>query len=350
MEFSTLLHNKKLKRIARHVGYWLFWLLLYASVNAFNSNIDFFSWIWVELQVMCIKLPFTYFAMYYLVPQILFKGEYVKFFFLTALSAAVGGLGIWGFHYYILAEMAGYQRPASFINVGYFFKSLDLIYIATFPVIYKMQQHYVAQEKRNQQISQQKLQAELELLKHQLHPHFLFNTLNNLYGLILAKDQKAGDSILYLSSLLSFMLYDCTTDFISLEKEIAQLKNYIELEKIRYGSRLQISFETAGNIEANRIAPLLLFVFIENAFKHGVGKNLRDSWIRVNLWVDENQLVFMIENNKEPGYLPDTATDQKGGIGLANIRKRLELIYPDSHTLTIADGDTYIINLTLSLL
>ena len=152
---------------------------------------------------------------------------------------------------------------------------------------------------------EQKLGAELKVLKNQLHPHFLFNTLNNLYSMVLTQHPRASEVVVRLSDIMSYMLYDCERRLIDLEKEIENLKNYIELEKIRYGKRLDISFETGGKIAGKSIPPLLLLPFLENAFKHGVGKNERASWVRINLWVNDEELTYLVENS-----LPDVPSSE----------------------------------------
>ena len=216
-------------------------------------------------------------------------------------------------------------------------------------MILKMLQHQTLQEKQNALLVEQKLKAELRVLKNQLHPHFLFNTLNNLYSLVLIQHQKSADVVLRLSDMMSYMLYECERPLIDLEKEIEHLNNYIELEKIRHGKRLNFSFEMGGDVQGKSIAPLLLLPFLENAFKHGVEKDEKDSWIRINLWVKNNQLTYFVENslpeNKEEDNLPKT----QSGVGLTNVKKRLELLYSNAHNLEIIDNESFLIKLNINL-
>jgi sensor histidine kinase YesM len=341
------------ERISRHVAYWIFWILVYATMNTYKSDLTFFSWVGVELVVMIVKVPFTYFVLYFLVSKFLIKRKYLIFMILTGIASYIGSIGIMYLYQSYLFELMGIvKKKYSLSNLSFsslFYSALDLFYIATFPVIFKLHQSYLFQEKTNQQIQEQKLRAELELLKHQLHPHFLFNTLNNLYGMVLTKHPKAADVVLHLSNMMSYMLYECNTSFIALEKEIEHLKNYIELEKIRYGNRLNISFESGGEIENQLIAPLLLIGFIENAFKHGVGNQVQQSWIRINLWVENQQLSFLIENSLNTQAPQKEEIMTKGGIGLSNIQKRLDLMYPSRYQLKIECKDTYLVHLKLNL-
>lgn len=338
------------ERISRHIAYWAFWLLLYATMNSSNSNHSFGEWMRVELVIMTVKLPYTYFMIYFLVPRYLLRQQYYGFIWWTLVATSIGGTIIWSFYYYYWPSLIEYPTGGRFMCSSYFYKAIDLVYISTFPVIYKLYQHYLQQEAKNREMVEQKLHAELELLKHQLQPHFLFNTLNNLYSLIITNNKNSADVVLRLSNIMSYMLYECNAKFISLDKEIEHLKNYIELEKIRYGKRLSVSFEEGGDINGKMIAPLLLIGFVENAFKHGAGKQVDGAWIRLNLWVDKTTMYFMIENSVDRNEQQTKSTIPiKGGIGLNNVRKRLELLYPEKHHLKIESNDTFLVHLQLEL-
>jgi two-component system, LytTR family, sensor kinase len=338
------------ERLTRHLIYWLFWLVLYATVNTSNNpNSSFFTWLWVELSVMSVKVPFTYMMIYVLVPHFLIQRKYLQFACLAVLGAIIGGFTISGLYYLRLAVLIGYPQPSVFLTPGIFFKVLDLLYVSTFPTIYKLYQFYRKAEIVQQEMNAQKLNAELELLKNQLQPHFLFNTLNNLYGMILTNDKNAAPAVLRLSNIMSYMLYECNSPFIALEKEVEHLKAYIELEQIRYGKRLEVSFECGGAMNKHQIAPLLLIGFVENAFKHGAGSHNETAWIRINLWVENGQMDFIIENNLPTKISENENFKVKSGIGLRNIHQRLALIYPDQYTLKIEQSDSFLVHLKLNL-
>ena len=307
-------------------------------------------WVLVELIVMTIKLPFTYFVIYYLFSNFLVKKRYSSFFIYGLLLAIIGGFGMWILYYFFIMPNLFEITPKHFWNFKISYKILDLIYIASLPIILKLLQRQVRQEKQTLQLAGQKLSAELKLLKNQLHPHFLFNTLNNLYGMVLTNHPKSSDVVLRLSEMMSYMLYECERNSIALEKEIANLENYLAIEKIRYGKRLEISFETDGAIHGKIIAPLLLIPFVENAFKHGVENNENQSWIRMNLWVENNHLNFMIENSiaENKGEIEGFQKEQSG-IGLSNVQKRLDLLYPNRHTLKTKHQDSFLVKLNLEL-
>ena len=196
---------------------------------------------------------------------------------------------------------------------------------------------------------QQEKEAELKLLKAQLNPHFLFNTLNNLYGLSVLKSDKLPSLMLKLSDLLRYSLYETSSVLVPLEKEIQYLENYISLEKIRLEDKTTINFEVSGNILSIKIAPMLLIVFVENAFKHLGVLNDKKSFVSVKIIEDNDELFFRCENSIDVSETENHQLEKgKSGIGLANVKKRLALLYPDKHQLKIEKTNTlYSINLKL---
>ncbi len=190
--------------------------------------------------------------------------------------------------------------------------------------------------------------VELQLLRSQLHPHFLFNTLNNLYSLTLERSYDAPHIVLKLSALLRYILYECNEPTVELGKEVQLLKNYIELEQSRFGERVDISISCSGDIQNRRIAPLLLLPFVENSFKHGVHEATGKTWISLYLHVEGGSLIFKMLNGRE-GQAPDNLAIT-GGLGLQNVRKRLNLLYPGRHQLKImAAEDTFMVTLQIQL-
>ncbi|HSF44542.1 MAG TPA: histidine kinase, partial [Chitinophagaceae bacterium] len=178
-----------------------------------------------------------------------------------------------------------------------------------------------------------------------VHPHFLFNTLNNIYSFSLERSPKTPQLILKLSSILSYMLYDCRASLVPLDKEIEIMKNYIDLEKERYGNRIEISQQITGDINSRKIAPLLMMPFLENAFKHGTSEDLEKPWLSIDIEVRQNTLWCKIVNSKSD--FPKQGTK---GIGIENVKKRLALLYPGTHELVMQDeGDFYAVALSLKL-
>lgn len=183
-------------------------------------------------------------------------------------------------------------------------------------------------------LESKKAKAELSLLKSQINPHFFFNTLNNLYGLTVEKSDDAPNVVLKLSDMMRYTIYMGKEDLVSLKDEIDYLQNYIELHKIRYQKKVDIQF-TYSNISDYKIAPLLYIIALENAFKHGVEKLTENAYIHIHISTDNDRICFEIENNFE---IPETKQDS--GIGLDNLKQRLQLLYPNKHLLTIENGDS----------
>lgn len=185
---------------------------------------------------------------------------------------------------------------------------------------------------------QMALNSELNFLKAQIHPHFLFNTLNNLYALTLNNSPASPNVVLDLSQILRYMLYECNTDYVLLKKDVEIIKNYIALEQLRYGDKLDLNLKIKGEITGQHIAPLLMIPLIENAFKHGASEMIDDAWINIVLEVEPTSIKLKVSNSKpmehQQGY-----RSHFGKIGLANVRKRLELIYPETHHLMIHDEE-----------
>ena len=205
------------------------------------------------------------------------------------------------------------------------------------------------ERKKNElvQFEREKKEMELFALKSQIDSHFLFNTLNNIYGLALKKSDLTPQSILYLSEILNFVIYETKNDFYPLSKEIQLIKYFIELEKMRYGDSFSIDFEADDIDEDSFITPLILFTFLENSFKHGVSKTIHNPWVKIRLKSGVSEIFFEIENSV-PENSETPSRDGNKGIGLENIRRRLTLLYPQMHKLiTRRDENSFYAGLTL---
>lgn len=179
---------------------------------------------------------------------------------------------------------------------------------------------------------QEKATAELQLLKAQVHPHFLFNTLNNIYSFSLRRSPVAASLVGKLSDTLHYMVNDCEASFVPLQKEIKMLLDYTGLESVRYGNRLQLQTNITGDAEGKMIAPLLLIPLLENSFKHGTSQMIDTCWIKMDIQIHESRIDFSLKNSKPVNGVQQ---DKRNGIGLANVRKRLALLYPGSHELRL---------------
>lgn len=189
---------------------------------------------------------------------------------------------------------------------------------------------YIAQKQKAELINQNQA-SELALLRSQINPHFLFNTLNNIYSLVYKKSDNAPEAVMKLSSIMRYMLYDAVEEKVPLEKEIEYLKSFIELQELRLMNKNFVRFDITGQVQGCTISPMVLIPFIENAFKHG-SKQVKSPGIEVDLDIQEKQIAFKVKN-----YIAKSASekDEAGGIGVHNINRRLELIYPGQHRLDV---------------
>ena len=186
----------------------------------------------------------------------------------------------------------------------------------------------------------------MAILKGQINPHFLFNTLNNIYSLALKKSELTADAVVKLSEMLDYLLYECNAQMVDVKKEIKLIQNYIYLQKIRYGGRLDIQFK-AENINDQKIPPMIILPFIENSFKHGAGNQSNKVWIKIHMGVENNCMEFNIVNSKSH-QKKAARKHAPGGIGLENVKKRLGLLYQNEYSLVIEDlSDTFSVKLSI---
>ena len=206
----------------------------------------------------------------------------------------------------------------------------------------------IEMERRNRQLEKEKLESELKFLKSQLHPHFLFNALNNIYFLIKKDPETAAEALAGFSNLLRFQLYDANNSYVSLDKEIEYLQQFADIAQLRKGEKFKVNWDLPKNTQNVQIAPLLLMPLIENAFKHGSNKNGEiDILLKID---DQHQLQFQITNSKEENKSQGVEGFEEGGIGLINIQKRLKLMYPNRHSFSVNETATiFMIELTVDL-
>ncbi len=218
---------------------------------------------------------------------------------------------------------------------------------AAIAVIIKLTKMWYHNERQVGELQSVQLEAELKMLREQVNPHFLFNTLNNLYGLVDKNTQHAQQMILGLSRIMHYMLYESNHAVTSLGKEMACIRDYVELEKIRYAGNLSVSVYHEAETENLQIVPLLLFPLVENSFKHGASEAVGAAWVNIQFTVDRSEFIFKIENTRASDHHP---ISRPGGIGLANVKRRLELAYEGDHDIDIIDGhETYLVVLKIKL-
>jgi two-component system, LytTR family, sensor histidine kinase AlgZ len=340
-------------RLLRHVLYWLlhiiFWTLLLNFMLRRNSVAQDFSLLHNLFNVACwlpVAIPYSYLLAYFIVPKLLLREKFVQFIF-AALLWIVAGVAInYYYRVYILIPTQEAMQFTPIVRGGWQLTSYILLVVhGTNVAILKLFKHWFKKQQEWMQAEKEKVTAELQLLKAQIHPHFLFNTLNNIYSFSLENSSKTPELILKLSALLSYMLYDCSKDAVSLGKEIEIMKSYIDLEKERYGNNIDISWMVSGAIDGKHIAPLLMLPFLENAFKHGTSEQVEKPWLSVEIAANDNEVKCKMINSKNPGSF-----GKNGGIGLQNAMKRLKIMYPDKHELKINDeGNFFVVSLMVHL-
>ncbi|MEJ7693878.1 histidine kinase [Daejeonella sp.] len=287
----------------------------------------------------------AYLNLHYFLPRYLLQKRYLAYFTAVILSV-IGYLIVQSFYdYYLYGYVVGPLRNSNLLeSLSYNFFS-TLWYLGLMLAL-KLSIDWYGQQLVIQKITVEKLNAEVDFLRAQVNPHFLFNILNNLYALTLKKSELAPDVVLKLSEMMEYMLYDSTDDKVLLEKEVTYLNNYMELERLRFSDEPAISMKVNAVFNGHEIAPLLLLPLVENAFKHGLSTQSENSWLTVNIGLDKSILMLLVENSKSTSVISKT----KGGIGLLNLQKRLELLYPSRHQLVLEDkNDSFLAKLVIEL-
>ncbi|OQP63966.1 hypothetical protein A3860_21325 [Niastella vici] len=337
--FTTRQPHKYLRHILFWIAHSLFWVFW---AGAFF--VDYKKWVsfmW-ELHLkysLLITIGYTYLVVYFLLPRFVAQKKYALFgillFFFTGLFYTLYVLNFF--------RIKNEQEPSTdnqILMTWYFSMNFIIngppVACAIFLALKMLKTYYIKIEEK-QLLVKENTQAELQLLKAQVHPHFLFNTLNNIYSFSLTQPSHAGTLVLQLSNTLRYMINDCAAVRVSLEKEIQLINNYIGLESVRYGNRLTMQTSIKGDYEHKMIAPLLMLPFVENSFKHGIGMMRGPQWINLELLIQDNRLYFTISNSKP---LQPAPTNGNEGIGLINVQKRLQLLYPQQHELKIESTES----------
>jgi len=334
-----------------HSFFWIavwFFFVYFFSYNSDNTTYV----IWFSSFLLPVTMIVSYFVVYGLIPKYLLTKKYKLFalysFYTLVLSTYLIVLAILG-SFIFLSNMNITNMPPMSKN---FVFVLILVYLIVIIISFvSILNHNFKNISKNKELQNKILEAqlqfkdqELQYLKKQIHPHFLFNTLNTIYGFALKKSENTADVILKLSNLLDYILYQVNKPKVSLTEEILHLKEYISLEKIRFQDSLKVNFSHNDFDNSIQIAPMLLIPFVENAFKHG---SLINGFltIEINLVVKDNKLDFSIKNS----VVEDSTNSQKKGIGLENIKKRLDLHFKDNYKLEIYNSEgMFNVNLSIS--
>ena len=322
-------------RVWRHIAFWLanviFIVLLYSPIlGLWRSVIHNFIW-------LPARFLYTYPLILWFIPKYLLKNRYIIFSILAIFWGIAGWLLNVYFRQYLFDPILEFLKFAHVVQgSGQPGSYLELVITATFASMIVVFKYWIKTQRQWMQAEKDKITIELQLLKAQVHPHFLFNTLNNIYSFSLENSPKTPGLILKLSSLLSYMLYDCKAEEVLLEKETEIMKNYIDLEKERYGNKIEISWNVSGELKNKYIAPLLMLPFLENAFKHGTSEQLEKPWLSAEISIEQDTLRCKILNSKNANV---PRSDR--GIGIQNVKKRLAFLYPGMHELKMNDNENF---------
>ncbi len=329
------------------LGYWLSFGLFYGSAT--GAYRETFTELLISLPV---KMLFTYSILYYLIPKYLLtrkNGIFIGMLILTCIFFGLLQRAIYSIQ--IVQNLCLENSSLAFTPITVVKSLISMYIVAALAIMIKLIKQIYKSEKAQQELAQRTLEAELNFLKSQIHPHFLFNTLNNLYALTLKNSPKAPEVVLKLADLLDYMLYECNASHIPIEKEIDLIDNYLSLEKLRYGNRLDASFNYSAENMEQEIAPMLILPFVENSFKHGASLTTDVNYVAIDLIVRNGMMVLKVENGKPSHVKPSTKKNPlHQGIGLNNVNRRLELLYKGKYDLQIFDEeDSFLIVLKLEL-
>jgi hypothetical protein len=340
---------KTLARIFLHVLFWCAVLLFFtyffgAGSDSFNDTLLF------SLYLMPVTIATTYVSIYKLIPEYLVTKRYGLFGLYSLYTLIISGYLIMVSIFFSLIYLANFE----YSDMNPISRNIILVTSGVYLVVvivsaFKLLKLNLKQAENTKKLETKILETQLKLkeqelnyLKMQIHPHFLFNTLNTMYGFALKKADETPEMILKLSNLLDYLLYQVDKPFVLLTEEINHIKDYIELEKMRFNNTLDVTFKTENILESTQIAPMLLLPFIENSFKHG---QIKDGMLRIkiNLSCTTEHIIFSIENTSSKSEASDK------GIGLENIQKRLDLLYKNKYEINIVDSkNLFKVNLKLS--
>ena len=340
--------NRKGMRIMQHLLFAALAFFILLNIFKFSSPPSAVDYVYTSLFLATI-LPAIYFHLYWLLPKLRRKTSLVYYLLpLLLITAFFIWINLELFNHWSVKLFPGFYFISYYTwwEIAVFF--IAFISITTLLKLSKswflvnqLQRELLEKEK-------QRVQEELKALKAQINPHFFFNTLNSIYSMSLDKDERLPRTVLQLSELMRYFLYESKEDLVPLAKEIQVLKDYIALQKIRSDEQLKVEAVFEDDVKQQKIAPLLLITFLENAFKHGAKGETGTTFINLEISLTGNLLNFLLENNKGTVDIIEK-TDHKG-LGLENVKRRLELIYPGRYDLSIRDkGNSFTVNLQLQL-
>ena len=343
MKFTADNLSFKGSRVLSHLLFWVVYITFFLFQYRFFASSSEYSLLTISKSLVLTSIAdiaAAYFTVYFLLPKFLLKKKYLLFAIGFILSAGMAILFQRLLLYYISYQHIynySMEEIGSFWRINPFYSFINIYSVVALFTTIKLLKYWFKNQQLKSELENKNKTSELALLRSQLNPHFLFNTLNNIDSLILTNQEKASDAIIKLSDILRFIVYDAS-DVVPLDKEINYLKSYISLQQLRLKDPEFVSFKTKGNCTGKTIAPMLFIPFIENAFKHGL-KNVDSPGIDILLDCNKNSINFEVINHFDDDIVLNK--DNSSGIGLVNTKRRLELLYPGEYELSIKKQNGY---------
>ena len=363
---NFIFSEKRGDRIVRHLLFWMvlsvYFTLLHAANPLLIPHGSYFSnlpAVFVRSVMMQIPQAFCGYTILYIAVPLFFKKKHLALPLIctTCIWVASAALSMLVTSF-VMPHVVSWLLPEKWYRsmpippmpnfvVGLFSVTKGVFTGAGFLVMLHYVKQWYMKEQRNLQLQKENTASQLKLLTAQVHPHFLFNTLNNIYSQTQTESPKGSRMIMELSDMLRYILAEGRKPLVPLQEELSMIQDYINLEKIRYGNQLDLHISIPTDTGHLQIAPLLLLPFIENCFKHGASKFLTAPWINLKIEINGRQLTLKLMNGKDPNQQD---RQPKSGLGINNVRKRLALLYPNKHELQISnETDVFVVNLRIEL-
>ena len=330
-------------RAGRNILFWVFMAIIaILDITVLNLEIGIYKKYLLLITNLVVFGPLLYFNNLVLLPKLFDQKKYLFYALTVCCLIPINSYYSYLFINWLIVDIPEIKQWIT--KVPYASQILaNVVFLIAFSMA-KYASDWFTNQRKLEKSQKEQSESELKQLKAQVNPHFLFNSLNTIYGIARKKDDETADAILKLSDMMRYVLYDSNIEKIELEKEIQYLKNYINFMQLRLGDRASIEFNCEGDHSDKTIAPMLLITFIENCFKHGVDNQI-NGWIKIDLHIKEREIHFCCSNSNKNKIIKG-----KHGIGLKNARRRLELLYPSKHLLNIhKDQQSFTIDLKLSL-
>lgn len=334
-----------MNKVVQHILFWIGIYVVYTFMLSMNDD---------PYRIMLINLlhvilyALAYYLLRYIQMPYLYDKNKIILFLASLMVSSVGLYGLWRLGLVSLEGIRGIRSDTHYIPMADFL-IMAIRFYSPAMVLLVLESHFEGKKERERvrRLEKEKMANELKFLKAQINPHFLFNTLNNLYSYVLTESPKAPDMILRLSGILDYVLYKSQKKTVPLSEEVQTIDHFIGLEKIRYGDRLAVDYQVKGD-QSVPISPLLLLSLVENAFKHGASGDIDNP--KINILIFENNKTIQFEGwNTKSQYKGELNDAYKKGIGLSNIKRQLDLVYPNQHELMIEDLEkTFKVQLTIN--